>query len=201
LHAQIASNDYKQMKTALETVKGEKLTFKEKVTLRLFKKKISATIGNLSLANPECDVVTLKDGTDVSCKVLEINEKEIKYKKCENLEGPVYIINKKYIFRIVYANGTKEVINQIKLDEKIGTKLDGISLTSMILGILSALSFFTIWGAIFGFLAIIFGIIGLNRTKNKEKRHGKGFAIAGLITGAFGLLFALLILYAASIFI
>ena len=109
LQTQITSNDYKQMKTALETIKGEKLTFKEKLTLRLFKRKISATIGKMSLVNPECDVVTLNDGTDVSCKVLEINDQEIKYKKCENLDGPVYIINKKNIFRIVYANGTKRL--------------------------------------------------------------------------------------------
>ena len=202
LQTQITSNDYKQMKTALETIKGEKLTFKEKLTLRLFKRKISATIGKMSLVNPECDVVTLNDGTDVSCKVLEINDQEIKYKKCENLDGPVYIINKKNIFRIVYANGTKEVINQVKLDKKNDAKLEGLSLASMILGILSVLSFVSILGGIFlGLLAIVFGIIGLNRTKGKEKFYGRGFAIAGLVTGAIGLFLALLVLYFLLLFI
>lgn len=202
LQAQITSNNYKQMKTALETIKGEKLTFKEKLALRLFKKKISTTIGNMPLANPECDVVTLKDGTDVSCKVLEINDKEIKYKKCENLDGPVHVINKKDVFRIVYANGSKEVINQVKLDKKDNAKLEGLSLASMILGILSVLSFASILGGIFlGLLAIVFGIIGLNRTKDKENFFGKGFAIAGLITGAIGLLLALLLLYFLLLFI
>lgn len=201
LQAQIASNNYKQMKTALETIKGEKLTFKEKLTLRLFKKKISATIGNMPPVNPECDVVTLKDGTDLSCKVLEINDKEIKYKKCENQDGPIYVINKKEVFRISYANGTKEVINQITLDKKNDTKLEGLSLASMILGILSVLSFFTILGGLFGLLAIILGIIGLNKTKNKEKFYGQGFAIAGIATGAVGLILALLILYLVLLFI
>lgn len=39
--AGLASNDFKQMKSAVETLKGSELTFKERLALRIFKKKIS----------------------------------------------------------------------------------------------------------------------------------------------------------------
>lgn len=37
----------------------------------------------------ECDVLYKKDGDELRLKVLEIDETRIKYKKCDNLNGPI----------------------------------------------------------------------------------------------------------------
>ena len=56
------------------------------------------------------DVILLKDGTEIKAKVTEIGVQDIKYKKFENLEGPVYVLKKSDVFMITYENGQKEVI-------------------------------------------------------------------------------------------
>jgi hypothetical protein len=56
------------------------------------------------------DVILLKDGSEIKAKVTEIGVQEIKYKKFDNLEGPVYSLRKTDVFMITYENGQKEVI-------------------------------------------------------------------------------------------
>lgn len=63
---------------------------------------------------------------------------------------------------------------------------NGLATASLVLGIITAVFFFTIIGWIFvpilGLLAIIFGIIGMS-TAGKLNGLGKGKAITGLILG------------------
>ncbi len=59
-----------------------------------------------------CDVITLKNGDDVRGHVLEITPIDIKYKKCDLPDGPLYIVKKTDVFMIRYSNGTKEVIKE-----------------------------------------------------------------------------------------
>ncbi len=40
------------------------------------------------------DVITMKDGTDVQAKIIEVNPSEIRYKKYSNPDGPIFTINK-----------------------------------------------------------------------------------------------------------
>ena len=40
------------------------------------------------------DVITIKTGEDISAKILEIGQTEIKYKKFDNQTGPIYSILK-----------------------------------------------------------------------------------------------------------
>lgn len=70
-------------------------------------------------------------------------------------------------------------------NENKSTETFGIA--SMILGIISLLLFCTCINWITGILAIIFGIIQLT------KKNAKGFAVAGIITAALSILFALLL--------
>lgn len=63
------------------------------------------------IAFAECDVIVLKNGTEINAKVLEINPTEIKYKKCDNIDGPTIIINKSDATKIRYANGITELVN------------------------------------------------------------------------------------------
>ncbi len=58
----------------------------------------------------ECDVIILTNGDEVSVKVLEVGISEVKYLKCDNLNGPSYVIAKQEIFMIKHSNGSKTVL-------------------------------------------------------------------------------------------
>ena len=58
----------------------------------------------------------------------------------------------------------------------------GLAIASLILGILATLSGIFFIGGLFGIAAIIIGVIAL------QKKVGKGMSIAGIITGALGIL-------------
>jgi hypothetical protein len=55
------------------------------------------------------DLILKKNGDEISAKIEEVGITEIKYKKFDNQEGPMYTMLKSEIFMIKYANGTKEV--------------------------------------------------------------------------------------------
>jgi hypothetical protein len=59
-----------------------------------------------------CDNMIFNDGTEVLCLVQEIRINEIAYKKCDQPDGPLYIIEKEKVFLIKYKNGTSQVIEQ-----------------------------------------------------------------------------------------
>src|ERR1043166_7118725 len=54
------------------------------------------------------DMINLRSGTTINTKVLEITPEQIKYKRCDNLEGPTYTVNKNEVASIAYHNGMKE---------------------------------------------------------------------------------------------
>lgn len=57
------------------------------------------------------DVITLKDGSDVQAKILEVTTSEIKYKKYSNPDGPVFTIKKSDVLIVRYENGEKDVFS------------------------------------------------------------------------------------------
>lgn len=59
-----------------------------------------------------CDVIIFRDGTEKPAKVLEITPAEVKYKRCDFIDGPIIAVRKSEIFMIKYSNGTKEVFKQ-----------------------------------------------------------------------------------------
>jgi hypothetical protein len=60
------------------------------------------------------DMITKKTGEDISAKVLEVTSSEVKYKKTDNLEGPIFSILKSEVLIIRYKNGTKDVFSNAK---------------------------------------------------------------------------------------
>lgn len=58
------------------------------------------------------DVITKSNGDDINAKIIEITQTEIKYKKYEHLDGPIYTLSLKDIFMVKYENGNKEVFTQ-----------------------------------------------------------------------------------------
>ena len=70
------------------------------------------------------DNVILKDGEEISSKILRINTENIEYKKHSNLDGPTYKLNKIDIFMIKYENGEKEVFSKKESSKKKSNKND-----------------------------------------------------------------------------
>ena len=69
----------------------------------------------------ECDNIILKDGKEISAKVLEVTPDLIKYKKCNNSDGPLFSVNKSDVMMIRYSDGTKDIIkdnNYSKVEKK-----------------------------------------------------------------------------------
>ncbi len=66
---------------------------------------------NFSIAKAQ-DVITKKNGDEVYSKVLEITQTEIKYKKFENENGPIYTILLKDVIKIRYENGSKDIFSE-----------------------------------------------------------------------------------------
>jgi hypothetical protein len=57
------------------------------------------------------DTIVLQNGNIIEAKVEEISAAEIKYRRFDNLSGPLVVINKSEVLSIRYENGTVEVIN------------------------------------------------------------------------------------------
>ncbi len=66
------------------------------------------------------DVITYKNGTEAKVKVIEVTSTEVKFKKEENPDGPVYAELKSKIFMIQFANGSKEVFED-KVEKPVST--------------------------------------------------------------------------------
>ena len=61
------------------------------------------------LSSSAQDVIVKKDGSTILSKVLEVNPADIKYKKFNNPNGPIYTIDKSEIMSINYENGDKDI--------------------------------------------------------------------------------------------
>lgn len=72
-------------------------------------KKILLSLFLYGMACSAQDVITLNSGDEISTKVLEVTDTEIRYKKWSNKEGPTYSISKGEVFMIKYINGEKDV--------------------------------------------------------------------------------------------
>jgi hypothetical protein len=57
----------------------------------------------------QSDTLFLQKNKKVACKIIEINEFEIKYRSAENLDGPIYIIDKSTVNRYKLSNGFTEL--------------------------------------------------------------------------------------------
>ena len=66
------------------------------------------------------DTLSMRSGENILVKVIEVGTAEVKYKKLDNLNGPVFSMLKSDLLMIKYENGTKEDFSSIKkIEEKI----------------------------------------------------------------------------------
>jgi hypothetical protein len=59
------------------------------------------------------DIIVTFNGEEIKSKVMEVSINEIKYKKFENINGPLYGILKSSVLMIKYENGSKDVFSNI----------------------------------------------------------------------------------------
>ena len=76
--------------------------------VHLFKKKRKLA----AVSSGTCDEIDLYGGEKIQAKVLEVTETAIKYRKCENLDGPIYSVSRSDVKAITYSNGTEEKITE-----------------------------------------------------------------------------------------
>ncbi len=151
-----------------------------------------------------CDVIVLKNGVEINAIVLEVSPIEVKYKKCDLPDSPMYIAEKADVFMIKYANGTKDVF---KTEEKAkvsvtysGSGLGGSNNTNTTAGSSKGkqtpdLAVLSIVLGIFGLFSIgsIPAIIAGNSALRKieaqpNKYEGAELARTGKILGIIGLI-------------
>ncbi|MBO4691009.1 MAG: energy transducer TonB [Paludibacteraceae bacterium] len=68
------------------------------------------------------DVIITTDAQKIEAKIMEVSKYEVKYKKTDNLDGPLYILETKDINCIIYANGKVELYNTPSQELQIATE-------------------------------------------------------------------------------
>jgi hypothetical protein len=173
------------------------------------KRELVTTLKNLEKQPVQkdegCDDLIFKDGSEVKGKVTEISSTEVKYKKCDLPDGPVYVVKKSELFMIKYANGTREVFKDEVKPKPEKPKSDTLkrvhpmAVAAFILGIVSFILFFI--GIIPAILAIVFGDVAQGQIKRQPDLYeGEVLARIGKILGIVYLVilfFALMLLLIA----
>ena len=67
-------------------------------------------IGSISITAKSQDTIVTKKGEDMMVKVIEVNMGIIRYKKLDNINGPIFEIQKTDVFMLKYENGIREVL-------------------------------------------------------------------------------------------
>lgn len=65
-----------------------------------------------ALCFSQSDTLYLLSNKKITCKILEINDLEIKYRPVENSSGPLYIIDKSTVYKYSLSNGFSEQITK-----------------------------------------------------------------------------------------
>jgi len=60
------------------------------------------------------DIIVMKNGNEIQAVVQEVGVDVVKYKKYDNLDGPIYIKLKSEVFMIKYATGSKDVFSEAR---------------------------------------------------------------------------------------
>ncbi|MBN2668532.1 MAG: DUF4190 domain-containing protein [Bacteroidales bacterium] len=148
------------------------------------------------------DLIILQTGNEIRGKVYEISDQLVKYKKIENIDGPMYSLAKGTVFMIQYSNGTREYIKPVGTNREQSTydrkedsnspvnnkpahKSGAMGAISFTLGILGLF----IFGLLAGIGAIILAVLNIG-----QNRKLKGLAVVGLILGIFDVLAVVYIL-------
>ena len=207
----IAKNQkQKQFNVQKNEIKFNEISFEKDITTSAnnkITKIFNNTIKN-NLAVPDsCDKIIHKDGTEIMAKITEINTSEIRYKRCDFIDGPTFVEKQNKVFMIKYANGKSEMFKTEKAFEnnngkiiqdsqKINDKDKKTNTSSKASFIFSILGFYPLF--ILGWiLGLIFGALAKNEIKsepNKYNKKSENFAKAGVVISVIGMIFLFLMI-------
>jgi len=71
----------------------------------------SASAAKIPQGPSEHDMIVLLNGTILDAEVEEISPTQIKYRRVDNLTGPVYVVNSGEVYSVKYKNGNMDIIN------------------------------------------------------------------------------------------
>lgn len=191
----MSNNILKSTKKVFETsvLEDEKLTTSTLKMNPIESKEIKSlkkTINNLNTTEGDCDNIIFRNGKEISGKIIEITTEVVKYKRCDNLDGPIISVEKSELVLVIYKNGVKEVFDYPKNNSK--TK-EPVTNWASIVGIsLSGLGFILLWpifwlGIAIGPVGIAFSVIGyLMGKKYPEKYKTKSTRLLSLLGGIIG---------------
>jgi hypothetical protein len=151
-----------------------------------------------------CDVIYFINGERVEVTNIIIDNEFVRYKNCENINGPTYEAFKSDVSKIEYANGsTIDFRKEASRSEDV--KTEPLSIFAFASGGLGILSLFAGGlgglGILFALGGIIMGFISKKNIKDsKGKLRGKGFANAGIWLG-FSFVFLILLALILVIFL
>jgi len=164
----------------------------------------------VDIKEDSCDLIQLKNHTEVKAKVMEINTSSIVYKDCDNINGEEKTIRKGEVAGITYRNGVKEAAETFKVDktqeainfkeaqkanpQKVrGQKLPLHPKARMAI-IFGPMSFIPFCGWVFAIISLIYALIAwLYIDKNPGEYRGKKQAVIGGALGLLGLILGILI--------
>ena len=207
----IAKNEkQKEFNVQKKEIKFKDIAFEKDITTSAnnkITKIFNNTIKN-NLALPDsCDQIIYKDGTEIKAKITEINTSEIRYKRCDFIDGPTFVEKQNKVFMIKYSNGKSEMFKTEKAVEnnngkiiqdsqKINDKDKKTNTSSKASFIFSILGFYPLF--ILGWiLGLIFGALAKNEIKsepNKYNKKSENFAKAGVVISVIGMIFLFLMI-------
>jgi hypothetical protein len=71
----------------------------------------SAPAANIPQGPGEHDMIVLINGTILDAEVEEISPTQIKYRRVDNLTGPLFVVNSGEVYSVKYKNGSMDIIN------------------------------------------------------------------------------------------
>lgn len=164
----------------------------------------SQFIPNLKLA--DCDVITLKNGEEIEALIVKISDTEIEYKKCNNKEGPSYIVKSSEVLLIKLKNGenyipkessnTNTSTNNTSKSGGDSPVVNILSIAFAVLGFILTILGWVLPGSFFGLLTLfLFGmflsITAIVLGAKGQKKNLPGLGLAGLILGILVLIAAI----------
>jgi len=189
----------------LPTAENDNLELSASVNDRIVTFKAQHSKITINGSDSLCDELILRNGNEIKVKVLEITPTQIKYKKCDVSDGPLYIANKGDVFMVKFSNGTKEVfkeeaseVNDRRTEKYTGPKkTQPWAIWAFVFAILGIFTY-----GIGSILAIIFANIAIKKIhQNPDRFDGETLAKAAKITGLVVLLiYASIIILALLLF-
>lgn len=68
----------------------------------------------MAMSTTAQDIIVLRNASQIEARVDEVTDEQIRYRKFNNLDGPVYSVKRTEVFIVRYENGTREVITPLQ---------------------------------------------------------------------------------------